>query len=374
MIDWRRGGWTGSINRWVQLEVKEQFRENAVARRARYGRLHRLLRAFFAFNNFGRFIAFYLFFDITLVIGELICAHFTPHWIPEWTASGPAPQPDIKTIILNVSSYLITAQVGVLGLISLALALVTLIAQRENSSTDVKLYYHESLSFEVVASCVALLAVMCAQLLWPLQFILHKLEFGTNLQAFKLILLGVHSAWLLTNLAGLAHFIATTFNFVQQSAREELRERYTANVVLPLEMEARLRRHLYAVETRSLLGPDEFDNDPPSCAFGFDFGIPHVAEMETTFAHQMALYDVRMTWVRWVLQRWAARCDRGAVASSRSRALGRQGPLIWFTPHIDEVLGGSVSWCRRRDGVSLTRFERWVLRRAFRFRRVNDEE
>jgi hypothetical protein len=76
----------------------------------------------------------------------------SPDWIPPWTASGPAPAPDVKSIMLNVAGYLITAQVGVLGVITLALALVTLIAQRESASTDVKLYYHESLSFEIVAS------------------------------------------------------------------------------------------------------------------------------------------------------------------------------------------------------------------------------
>lgn len=404
MIDWRRGGWTGSINRWVRLEVKELLRDNAVARRSRYGPLHRILRSFFAISSFGRFVALYLLFDVAIVSGEFTIAQFAPNWIPDWTASGPAPQPDVKAIILNVSSYLITAQVGALGVISLALALVTLIAQRENSATDVKLYYHESLAFEVVASCVALLAVMCAQLLWPLQFFLHKMGFGSSLQAFKLVLLGAHSTWLLINLAGLAHFIATTFNFVQQSAREKLRERYTVNFVQPLEMTTRLRQQLYGIATEELLGLDQANNDQPSATFGFDFGGPHISEITTKFEPRMALYDVRVVWVRWALRRWARRCNRAAVPQSslptsrtawgrrilggwllpqagaakippksRVRSIGYQGPLLWFTPHIDEPLKGSISWCRRRGGVSLNRVELWVLRRAFCFRRVNDE-
>lgn len=148
-------------------------------------------------------------------------------------------------MLLNVSSYLLGAQVGVLGVLSLALALVTLIAQRESSSTDVKVYYHESLAFEIVASCVALMAVLCAQLLWPAQFLLHRLGFGTELLVFKFGLLGIHIGWLLLNLVGLAHFIATTFGFVQQSAREALRERYTVNIVQGREMTSRLRHQLY---------------------------------------------------------------------------------------------------------------------------------
>jgi hypothetical protein len=375
MIEWRRGGWSGSINRWVRREVEEQLSENPAARRSRYGRLYRALRMFFSIGTFAHFVALYFVLDIATVIGEFLLAHYSPDWIPPWSASGPAPAPDVKSMMLNVAGYLITAQVGVLGVITLALALVTLIAQRESASTDVKLYYHESLSFEIVASSVALLAVMCAQLLWPVQFLLHRLGLGTSLQAFKLGLLGAHSAWLLINLAGLAHFIATTFNFVQQSAREELRERYTANVVQPREMTARLRQQLYGLARQELLRADEADKDERSFAFGFDFGSPYDTEIQSTFKRPMGLYDVRMIWVRWVLRRWTARCNRAGAskASSARRRLGNQDPVLWFTPHIDHPLNGAVGWCRRRGGVPLTNSERWLLRCAFQFRRTDHE-
>jgi hypothetical protein len=375
MIEWRRGGWSGSINGWVRREVEEQLSENPVARRSRYGRLNRALRTFFSIGTFENFVVLYLVLDIAIVIGELIVARYSPDWIPAWTASGPAPAPDIKSIVLNVTGYLITAQVGVLAIITLALALVTLIAQRESASTDVKLYYHESMSFEIVASSVALLAVMCAQLLWPVQFLLHRLGLGTGVQAFKLGLLGAHSAWLLINLAGVAHFIATTFNFVQQSAREELRERYTANVVQPREMTARLRQQLHALATQELLDGDDANKDQRSFAFGFDAGSPYVTEIQSIFKRPMGLYDVRMIWCRWVLRRWSARCNRAATSerSSAGHSLGHQGPVLWFTPHIDQPLNGTVGWCRRRGGVPLTNLERWLLRRAFHFRRTDHE-
>ena len=142
-------------------------------------------------------------------------------------------------------------------MISLALALITIIAQREGSSTDINVYYHEFFAFDVVASCIALVAVLCIQLLWPSHLILHRLGFGTDLQVFKFGLLGVHLLWLVLNLAGLAHFIATTFGFVQQSERERLRERYTANVVLPRDMAERLRQQLYRMARNELIGDAE---------------------------------------------------------------------------------------------------------------------
>jgi hypothetical protein len=157
MIDWKRGGWTGSINSWVRREVREQFRGNPTARRVRYSWAHRAFRRFFSIGTFGKFVGLYLVANLTFVVTEAISALLVPGWLPDWTASG-APNPDIKSLVLNVSSYLVSTQVGMLGVISLALALVTLIAQRERSSTDVQVYYHESLSFELVASCVALRA------------------------------------------------------------------------------------------------------------------------------------------------------------------------------------------------------------------------
>ncbi|GGF89487.1 hypothetical protein GCM10007301_56760 [Azorhizobium oxalatiphilum] len=363
------------MNRWVRREVTEQLRGNPVARRVRYGLVHRALRRFFGSGTFGRFIIAYMAVNVAVVAAEALSVWLVPAWLPAWSTSGSAPATDIKALMLNVSSCLLGAQIGLLGVISLSLALVTLIAQREGSSTDVQVYYHESFSFELVASCVALAAVLCAQLLWPLQFFIHRLGLGTELQFFKLCLLGLHLAWLLVNLAAVAYFIATTFRFVQQSARETLRERYTANVVLPRDLTQRLREQLYGLATKELIGDDEEDRGRPTATFGFDFGAPWNVEVETLFARPVALHDVRMTWVRWVLKRWSARCVTAAAQqpTSASHGLGRMGPSIWFTPHIGGVLRGNVSWCRRREGVPLTAFEKFVLRRAFIFRSSRDE-
>jgi hypothetical protein len=378
MIDWQRGGWTGSINRFARRETCEQLRENPAARHVRYGIAHRALRRFFGFGTFGRFVGLYFAVNVTFVAAETLSAWLIPTWLPQWSASGVPPATDIKAVMLNVSSYLLGAQVGLLGVISLALALVTLIAQREGSSTDVQIYYHESFSFELVASCVALAAVLCMQLLWPLQFLLHLVGLGTNLQIFKLGLLSLHLAWLLVNLAAVAYFIATTFRFVQQTAREMLRERYTANVVLPRDLTQRLRQQFYGLASKNLVGgsDDDADDGRPSVTFGFDYGEPGIVEIETTFERPMALHDVRMTLVRWAFRRWSARCADVACQqpSSDLRGIWHQGPLIWFTPHIDQPLRGRVGWCRRRGGVPLTGFERFVLRRAFRFRSSRDED
>jgi hypothetical protein len=372
MINWRRGGWTGSLNRWVRREVREHMRSNPAAVRVRYSLGVRALRQFFRIGTFGRLLGLYFLIDLLFVAAEAVGASAVPNWLPSWTAS-ISPGPDIKALVLNVSSYFVSTQVGLLGVVSLALALVTLVSQRESSATDVQLYYHESLSFELVASCMSLLAVLCIQFLWPLQFVLHRISLGTDLQVFKLGLLGVHLAWLLLNVGAVAYFIVTTFRFVQQSARERLRERYTANIVVPIEMTARLRQQLYNLATNQLVDQHENNGDGhPSVTFGFDLGEPDAIEISTTFVQLAALHDVHMIWVRWVVRRWLARSIKNDHGQAVVAGLTSHS-LLWFAPHIDQPMHGECGWCKRRGGVPLTRLEKFVLRRSFRFVEISDD-
>jgi hypothetical protein len=374
VIDWTHGSWTGSLNAWANREVRDHLKANPIARRVRYSTPHRAVRCFFDIGTFHRFIWLYFVVNMTFVVIEALVASFTPEWLPAWTAWSPGQPLDTKALILNVSSYLVSTQVGLLGVISLALALVTLIAQREGSSTDVQLYYHESQALEVVASCAALLTILCVQLLWPLQFFIHQMGLGTGFQFFKLCLLQIHIFWLVLNLSALAYFVATTFRFVQQQERELLRERYTAHVAQPRELKQRLRQQLFTLGVAGLTDIEE-DDGKPTAFLGGDFKGPSETEIRSMFDKPVALYDVRMRWVRWILRRWMARCI-GETVNSKPHALhglGQQAPLIWFTPHLDVSQQGSISWCQRRGGVPLTQFEKFILRQAFRFRRVDDD-
>lgn len=379
MIDWRLGGWTGSLNKWVRREVGEHMRTNSAARRCRYPLPLRLLRGFFSNHSFVQFIAIYTGVAIAMVMFELVIAHYPPTLLPEWTRSGP-PGANIKTLLVDIAGYLITAQVGVLGVIAIAIGLVTLIAQREDAGTDVKVYYHESFAVEVVASSLALLVVLIAQLLWPLQFLLHRFGEGTDLQIFKLVLTIIHMGWLLMNLAGLAHFITTTFRFVQKSAREELRERYTANVVQPFEMTKQLRLKLYELAGSDLIGTDTASGDKRRngdlvVTFGFDWGKPNEVELEQSFVRPTVVYDVRIRWVRWVAKRWWKRCHAKPSPDKKPRIgeIGNDEPRLVLTPQLEVPLKGKVAWCWRQGGVPLTRFERWVVEHSFRFREASDE-
>lgn len=242
MTDWGRGGLTGSLNRWVKKEVQEQLSGNPLARRARYNWRLRVLRKFFSIGTFGWFLGLYLLVDLAAINVEGWWHILAPGKFPT-----PARDATAVALLNSVPSYLIGAQVGVLSVISLALALVTLIAQRDDASTDVQVYYHESLFFEITASSLALVTVLVVQLIWPLHAIYHLIGGGGHQNIFKFALLCVHLTWFIINIVAVSHFVSITFAFVQRQAREKLRENYTANVIFHSELTEKIREHLLSM-------------------------------------------------------------------------------------------------------------------------------
>ena len=374
MVNWRRGGCVGSIRRLVRKEVRAQLRTNGTYRRVRYSFWHRLFRRFFYIEQYSRYIMLYFMVDVLFVAAEALGSRYLPKTFLDFSFSSSAPLLFNNSLLVNVSGYFIAAQVGVLGIIALALALVSLIAQRENSATDIRVYYHESLAFQIVASSLALLAILVVQLVWPLQMLIHYFGLGHESLAFEYFLQGVHLIWLTINLAAIAYFIATTFRFVQQSTRELLRERYTANVIFPHDLTQRLHETFYTNASNDIgnLGRQS-STGQPTATFGFDYGVPSIAEVTLTRKGSRVLWDIRMNWVGWVVRRWFERC-RQAQEDTMSEPLlsAHLGPQLWFTPKFKFPIVDSIDLCKRRGGVPLTTFERLVLRHSFRFRRWHD--
>lgn len=368
MTDWKRGGWTGSLNGWVRREIQEHTRLNPVARRTRYSFGMRALHRIFDSGSFWWFVATYALVCVATGLAEISAAAYVPHWIPPWSGN------ETKQFLTNVTGFLITAQVSSLGVVSIAIGLITIIAQRENAATDVKVYYHESLAFGLVASSIALLAVLCIQLLWPIQFATHWLGYGTELLFFKVLLTAAHLAWIILNLAGLAHFVATTLAFVQQKAREGLRERYSTNVMLPFDMRRRLREHLFLGAGPQFVSK-AWTSSPvrqnPVVYLGTDFN--RAGEVEVPVTHpSKVLEDVRMRWIEWVVCRWLGRCANAPVQARQGGGLAHD-TLLLFPAKLDVSTEQDLGLCRRRGGVPLTRLEKFVIRWAFKYRRKRDE-
>jgi hypothetical protein len=189
-------GLFGSLRGRVQAEVRELGRQNKTLRRARSGLARRTFLALITGVSLSRILLLYLVLSALGLAFEWLITAKWPCLLPGWDSTNLSP------FVKEVTGLLITAQVGILAIVSVAVGVVTLLSQRDDrssSTTDVRLYYSQSLAYEVVTSGVALLLVLFVQLFWPGQLLLHWFQaVGSNL-SFELALTIVHVLWMAVN-------------------------------------------------------------------------------------------------------------------------------------------------------------------------------
>ena len=314
-------GLLGSLRAQVQHEIRGLARENRVLRRARYSFPRRLIGRFVVGRSVWQFLCLYgVVLALSLVL-EWLGNRYFPGWLPGYARS------ELRDYLKDVGSYLIAAQIGILAIVSVAVGVVTLLSDRSDGSsvnTDIRLYYVESYSYELAVSGVALLVILTLQLFWPLQHLLHIAGLGGKDYTFKLYLGAFHATWFTFNLALFLQFITTTLRFVEPSARETLRERYCANVVIPRDAKARVMRALYITAPTRIFGKEALE-EGPNFAFGhhLSLGERPVVEIETVFADPRRLEDVWLRPLEWVMRRWQGR------ARKLPRKKGGFGRPVW---------------------------------------------
>jgi len=357
----------GSLKARVNREIRELSRANPILRKSRYSTPRRLLRASIVNRSMGQLLGLYVIVLLAAVISEWLANRYVPSLLPGYYGDTP------RNFVKDIASYLIAAQIGILAIVSVAVGVVTLLSQRDYNSavnTDIRLYYVESYSYELAISGVALLIVLTLQLFWPAQHILHAMGLGGSNYFFKLALSALHALWFSFNLLLFLQFITTTLRFVEPNSREVLRERYSANEVIPLDAKKRLIRALYFNAPRQIFGEQAL-KDGPYVAFGHGLGVNDntVAEITTVFSRPTRLIDVRLRPLEWVMRRWQKRVQ---MQPQRQKRLGQ--PLwdgqLTILPNFDAALEGRRDLVLRRGSVSLTRCEKWIVRRCFHFART----
>jgi hypothetical protein len=352
--------------------MRDLLRDNPTLRRARYSVPRRMFRASIVDRPMGRFLGLYVIALLLALMCEWGLNRYAPSRLPGYTGAAP------RDFLKDVGSYLIAAQIGILAIVSVAVGVVTLLSDRQDGSsvnTDIRLYYVESYSYELAASGIALLVVLTLQLFWPLQHTLHALKLGGQDYSFKLALAALHALWFTFNLTLFLQFITTTLRFVEPSSREILRERYSANEVIPQDAKKRLMRALYYTAPSQMFGKQAL-SEGPNIVFGHGMGLGdfRVSEVTTTFSRPTRLVDVRLKPLRWVLKRWQSRVRKEVTPSRQRFGEPRWNAQLTIQPNFDEILERRCELVLRRDGAPLTRFEKWIIRRCFRFKRVSPHE
>ena len=186
-----------------------------------YSFIERMMHRFFSTKSLLPFIGWYGLANLLVIIAGLTFMDIGSYWLENFLHFENG-QPFPKNV-----GTLIGVQSAVLGVISIALALVTIIAPKNNETSIIEIYYHESRAFEIVTSSFALLAVLCIEIFLPVQSIAYWFGLNTKVPLLSFI----PFFWLLFNLVGINHFIMTTLDFVNPVEKRRIRKRFTRDLV-----------------------------------------------------------------------------------------------------------------------------------------------
>jgi hypothetical protein len=145
-----------------------------------------------------------------------------------------------------------------------------------------------------------------------------------------------------------------------------VRERYTANVIVPNDLGQRLLRAFYGNAPKELV-PATDDESALLVTFGHSMLSEGNVELLENFAYPTVLYDVWLRPLGFVLRRWWRRSEPTLRPDRRQSSL--RGHDVWLSlePSFDGRFEGETTWCRRRGGVAFHNWERWVIRQCYRF-------
>jgi hypothetical protein len=356
-----------SLRARVDADVLQLIWENPTLRRARYGLARRLFRRWIVDRPLRALLAAY-----AVLIGGLV--------LIEWAASLFAPSllhGDANADFLkDAAGFFLTAQVGILVVLTVAISVVTLLAQKDDGSavnTDVRLYYFESYAYELGTSSILLSIVLVVQLFWPLQFLITLIAGPNSVSNFEVSATIIHASWLILNLCLFLQFINTTLKFVEPKSRTNLRKQYSANEIIPRDVARRLLLYYYTNLPLQIFDTGEV-KEGPMVSFGMPLISDQQAEIEVwrSFNAPSRLVDVWLLPISFVLRRWQKRTRK---QSKRQNRTGRawEGHLAILTDFA-RVHDQKSELVVREGGAPLNRLERVLIGMSLRFARVNPNE
>ena len=356
-----------SLRARVDFDVRDLIRENKALGHQRRGRARRLLSVWIVGKPIAGLLAAYISFIAALILAEGAIQHFAPSFFP--TNADVAFTKDF-------AGFLLTAQVALLTVLTVAIAVVTLLKSNDDGTSinpEIRMYYAESYSFELAASSILLSGAIVVQLFWPIEPLFPFIADGVS-SVFRVCVTAFHAGWLVLNLYLLLHFINTSLEFVDPLSLARLRKTYSANEIIPGDVKRRLLFNYFANAPILFLGADAAKAGP-HVTFGMGRPVADdpVSEISLKFSRQTRLVDVWLLPLSWAIRRWHLRVRAAHPPQDQFGERHWPGGLAVMTDfrtmHDDQF-----DLVLRTGDVPLDRLERWLIKLSFRFAKVDRRE
>lgn len=347
----------GSLAHEARAEVRIHLTRNPTYQRHRYPLHIRILRAGIHGRLVPGVLVAYLLIAATItaledfndaVCLQQSCAILLP--------PGLESNPNTDEILRDIAGFMIGAQTGLLGILSIAVALVTLIGQREHAGPDVRVYYYQSFAIPLATFSLALLAILCAQLFWPLEILSPYWGLGVSNSTSNFYITALHLLWLIGNILIYAHFTIVSLSFGQDHQRGRYRAQYTANVVVPSAISRAIIRAKWAASgPRLTLGVVNSSD----LHIGPAYRRPSTPSAMINHRLPVKLTDVWMVPLKLAFRLWARR--HGGNTDHVS--------TLYINVGFDQEYLGLHPCCLTADDRQLSNFEAFLVRLSFRFSR-----
>ena len=367
MKNYRGGGLFLSLTKHVDFLVQQHIKENKAIRSNAYSHGEGFLRHLLQWHSLFWYVLAYgaLIFYGTLIEGLYVT--YIPY---QFNLIDPALVSHALDRIDGINDLFLGAQATLIGIVfPVALSLVTFLIQREDANstyTDIKVFYRESLAYEVGVSCLALIVALAVQAAWPADFLLHQAGYGSARSGLlKISMTGFHTIWFVLNCFALWHFLKVCLDFTRPDARTTYRKLYAANLIIPTEIRDHMTMQTYLGAGDAIAkeaGYETLENSSIMVGSGMSLGLSWNEEVVRTISTELVLVDVRFRLLSIVIGHWLKRSETAPKKDNRNR-------YIIFPLELGRAVSGKVIICATTGDVSLTQLERLLLRFSFKLRR-----
>jgi len=354
-----------SLRKISSAEARKQVASNPTARRYLHPVGIRVARRLFQAMSFTRLLVGYVSIQLLVsggkVLNDWYCIEYgTIIQVPDFLTYNPRS----SELLLALNSTLVASQAALIGILAIAVALVTFLGAYHNVRVIIRAYFQDSLVEPIVKSALALILVLSVQVVWPIEFLVSSNSIADQVAIGPLILSALHIVWGGWNILFTAYFITSSLDFAEPTSRLARIETYYASDVFHRILEKQIIYERYRQIGPKLL--DYNSRDEPKI-----YVWPSVEGdilVSTSNKRPKTLVDVWQVPLRLAFRMWFARLPPPSKAS----ADWMHDPERCIYAQID--IGSTVdSLSPIYRGVGLPRFNFWerqLLRWSFRLRKI----